>query len=217
MRLILIGPPASGKGTQAKLLSSRNHLEHISTGDILRDASDKGTPAGLQAKPLMEVGALVPDDLVNAVVAERFDRPDRPSRFVMDGYPRTKAQVAAFERVLDQYDLHLTAVVLLEVEEKEIVRRITGRRTCKRCKTPYHVETNPPRVAGICDKCGGELVQRPDDTFERVQVRLEAYHRETAVLIPYYREKGLLRDVCGQGDLETIYQRIMAVLQPQAG
>ncbi len=195
MRLILLGPPGGGKGTQANLLCSRNGLEHISTGDLLRDAIRKGTPNGLRVKPLVEAGKLVQDDLVNALIAERFDRPDRPSGFIMDGYPRT------------------------HVDEKEIFERITGRLTCpnKDCKATYHVVTNPPRVAGICDLCGTKLEQRRDDSPATVRARLEAYRREMAELIPYYREKGLLREVCGQGDIETIYQKIMAVLQPQVG
>jgi adenylate kinase len=219
MRLILHGPPGGGKGTQAKLLCSRNGLEHISTGDLLRDAIRKGTPNGLRVKPLVEAGKLVPDDLVNALIAERFDRPDRPSGFIMDGYPRTLAQATAFDQVLSKYDLGLTAVVLLAVDEKEILERITGRLTCpnKDCKATYHVRTNPPRVAGICDVCGTKLEQRRDDSPATVQARLQAYHRETEELIPNYRDKGLLREVCGQGDIETIYQKIMAVLQPQVG
>jgi len=217
MRLILLGPPGGGKGTQANLLASRNSLEHISTGDLLRDAIRKGTPTGLRVKPLVEAGKLVPDELVNALIAERFDRPDRPSGFIMDGYPRTLAQASAFDQVLSKYNLGLTGVVLLNVDEKEIVERITGRLTCPNCKATYHVKTNPPRVAGICDVCGTKLEQRRDDSPATVRDRLEAYHRETEELIPYYREKGLLREVCGQGDIETIYQKMMAVLQPQVG
>jgi adenylate kinase len=217
MRLILLGPPGGGKGTQANLLASRNGLEHISTGDLLRDAIRKGTPTGLRVKPLVEAGKLVPDELVNALIAERFDRPDRPSGFIMDGYPRTLAQASAFDQVLNKHNLGLTGVVLLNVDEKEILERITGRLTCPNCKATYHVKTNPPRVVGICDVCGTKLEQRRDDSPATVQGRLEAYHRETEELIPYYREKGLLREVCGQGDIETIYQKMMAVLQPQVG
>src|SRR5437867_1492724 len=138
MRLILLGPPGSGKGTQAKLLCSRNHLVHIATGDMLRKAIDENTPAGARARPFMEAGQLVPDDLVNGVIAERFAQPDRPTRFVMDGYPRSAAQANAFDALLDGHHLCLTAVVLLTVEDEEIVRRVAGRWVCSQCQTPYH-------------------------------------------------------------------------------
>src|SRR5262245_26224121 len=171
MRLILLGPPGSGKGTQAKLLSERLQLEHIGTGDILREAIRLETPSGVLAKPYVESGQLVPDDLVNALVADRFHRADRPKRFVMDGYPRTVAQARAFDRVLHEVGLALTAVVTMSVEDEEIIRRVGGRWSCpkRNCKRTYHVEKNPPRRPGICDQCGTRLVQREDDKPETLR------------------------------------------------
>jgi adenylate kinase len=212
MRLILVGPPGSGKGTQAKLLSSRLKLVHIGTGDILREAIQKKTPLGKQAKPYIESGRLVPDDLVNEVIAERFHQPDRPENFVMDGYPRTLAQAAAFDQVLRQEFLDLNAVVFILVDDEEIVRRMSGRWSCKKCKSTYHMVNNPPRVPGICDLDGMPLHQREDDREETVRKRLQVYHENTGDLIRYYREKQLLREVPGLGSIEEIYDRIVRVL-----
>lgn len=216
MRLILIGPPGSGKGTQAKLLSSRLGLAHIGTGDILREAARQNTPLGQVALPYMRSGQLVPDDLVNEIVAEHFRRDDRPERFVMDGYPRTLAQAASFDQVLRQQFLDLTAVLLFVVDDQEIIARMTGRRSCPQCKATYHLVFNPPRKAGICDLCGAKLIQRVDDREETVRERLSVYHANVADLIPYYREQGLLREVSGVGDIEQIYATILNILQ-QAG
>jgi adenylate kinase len=212
MRLILLGPPGSGKGTQAKLLCQRHQLTHISTGDILREAVKLGTPAGMQAKPYMEAGKLAPDDLVNEVVAERFRRDDRPERFIMDGYPRTLAQAASFDQVLRQQFLDLTAVVLLTVDDAVIVQRLSGRWTCPKDNTSYHTVSNPPKKAGVCDLCGTPLLQRSDDREETVRERLRTYHAQTAELIPHYRRQGLLREVSGEGDIEKIYASIAAAL-----
>ena len=219
MRLILLGPPGSGKGTQAKLLSQRHRLEHIGTGDILRQAIRQGTACGQRARPYVESGRLVPDDLVNDMIAERFAREDRPDRFVMDGYPRTLAQAAAFDRVLRPRQLGLTGVVLLLVDDGEIVRRLAGRWSCPKpgCKRTYHTETKPPRVPGLCDADGTPLIQREDDRVETVRARLVVYHKDTEELIPYYRAQGLLREVPGQGEIEDVYTHLTQVLNPQAG
>lgn len=219
MRLILLGPPGCGKGTQAALLCRRNRLEHIGTGDILRQAIRDRTPFGERARPFVETGRLVPDDLVNDVVAERFGRDDRPERFAMDGYPRTLAQAASFDQVLRQQFLDLTAVVLLEVSDEEIVRRLSGRWSCPKpgCKATYHTESNPPRVSEICDNCGTPLVQRDDDKVETVQRRLVVYHKNTEELIPHYRAQGLLRAVAGEGAIEQVYKDVMKALKAQAG
>src|SRR5438132_3087505 len=162
MRLILVGPPGSGKGTQAKLLSSRLGLVHIGTGDILREAARQNTPLGQVALPYMRSGQLVPDDLVNEIVAEYFRKDNRPERFVMDGYPRTLAQAASFDQVLRQQFLDLTAVLLLTVSDEEIVGRLAYRWSCPKpgCKATYHTMKNPPRAAGVCDDCGTPLIQR---------------------------------------------------------
>jgi adenylate kinase len=219
MRLILLGPPGCGKGTQADLLSQRIGLEHIGTGDLLRAAIRNNTPMGQRAKPFVEAGKLVPDELVNDLIAERFRRPDRPDRFVMDGYPRTVAQARAFDGVLREQGLPLTAVVLLDVPDEEIVRRVAGRWSCpaQGCKATYHIESNPPRVPGICDRCGTALIQRDDDKPETVRRRLVVYHRNTEELIPYYRSRGLLREVAGAVGIEHVYDNLMKALNSQAG
>jgi adenylate kinase len=208
MRLILLGPPGSGKGTQAKLLSERRGLAHIGTGDILREAIRDRTPAGRLAEPYVKSGELVPDDLVNELVADRFRRDDRPESFVLDGYPRTLAQAASFDQVLRQQFLDLDSVVLLVVDDEEIVRRLSGRWICPKCKATYHIRTKPPRKPGICDECGSALVQRVDDKEETIRQRLKIYHHNTAELIAHYRSQNLLREVSGQGDIETIYSHL---------
>jgi adenylate kinase len=214
MRLILLGPPGCGKGTQAKLLTQRNHLEHIGTGDILREAIRQGTPSGLRAQPFVDSGRLVPDDLVNDLVAERFGRPDRPGRFVMDGYPRTVAQALAFDRMLAGHSLNLTGVLLLRVDDEEIVRRLSGRWSCPKagCKATYHTVSNPPRVPGFCDEDGTPLIQRSDDREETVRARLAVYHKNTEELIPHYRAQGLLHEVPAQGPIEQVYANLTQVL-----
>lgn len=214
MRLILIGPPGSGKGTQAKLLTQHLGLAHIATGDILREAIRLGTPAGKKAEPYVKGGQLVPDELVNELVADRFRRPDRPERFVMDGYPRTLAQARAFDSVLAEQGLNLSGVVYLEVDDEEIVRRVSGRWICPKCQTPYQLQSHPPRKPGYCDYHPEEkLIQRPDDREETVRERLRVYRASTVELIPYYRQRGLLREVLGQGDVETIFHAIEKAIQ----
>jgi adenylate kinase len=219
MRLILLGPPGCGKGTQAKLLSRRNNLEHIGTGDLLRQAIRQNTACGQRARPFVEAGLLVPDDLVNDLIAERFRREDRPHRFFMDGYPRTRTQAATFDKVLREVGLDLTAVVQLDVDDEAIVRRLSGRWSCPRpgCMATYHTESNPPAVPGICDEDGTLLVQRDDDKEETVRNRLVVYHKNTEELIPYYRSRGLLRTVAGDGEIEQVYANVLKVLNQQAG
>ncbi len=211
MRLILLGPPGSGKGTQAKLLSERLRLEHIGTGDILREAMRRQTPLGLRARPFVEAGHLVPDELVNELVAERFQRADRPERFVLDGYPRTLAQAVSFDQVLRQQFLDLNAVMLLQVEDEEIIRRVSGRWSCPKpgCKRTYHTHSNPPRTAGICDADESPLIQRDDDRVETLRQRLHVYHGNIVQMIPHYRAAGLLREVSGEGSIEQVYANIV--------
>jgi adenylate kinase len=218
MRLILVGPPGSGKGTQAKLLSERLGLVHIGTGDILREAVRLGTPAGRLAEPYVKSGKLVPDDLVNELVADRFRREDRPENFVMDGYPRTLAQAASFDQVLRQQFLDLNGVILLQVDGDEIVRRLSGRWSCPNpsCLATYHVTKKPPRVPGVCDLCGTPLRQREDDREDTIRRRLEVYKRNTMELIPHYRAQNLLHEVSGEGDIEDIYKRIVGALKGPA-
>jgi adenylate kinase len=212
MRLILLGSPGSGKGTQAKLLSERLGLTHIGTGDILREAMRMGTPPGKLAEPYVNQGRLVPDDLVNELVNERFTRKDRPECFVMDGYPRTLAQAASFDQVLRQQYSGLDAVVFVEVDDEQIVRRLSGRWSCPQCKTTYHLINRPPRVDSRCDNDGHQLIQRVDDKEQTVRERLRYYHENTVDLIPYYKKQGLLHDVSGDGQVEQVYARIACVL-----
>ncbi|HEV3116762.1 MAG TPA: adenylate kinase [Gemmataceae bacterium] len=213
MRLILIGPPGSGKGTQAKLLSKRLHLVHIGTGDILREAIREKTPLGKIAGPYILRGELVPDDLVNEVIAERFQREDRPDCFVTDGYPRTVAQAAAFDQILRQQFLDLSAVLFLLVDDEEIVRRMTGRWSCPVCKSTYHLVSNPPKVPGVCDVCGSKLIQRDDDKESTVRERLKQYHQNTEGLLEYYKSRGLLHEVRGIGTIDQIYDKIIQELK----
>lgn len=219
MRVILLGPPGCGKGTQARLLSSRLGLAHVSTGDLLREAIRNNTPVGVKARVFMDAGKLVPDETVNDLVHERFRRIDRPTTFLLDGYPRTLSQAAVCKKLLTDIRQPLTAVILLDVTDEEILRRITGRLTCpnKSCGAVYHATSKQPKVPGVCDLCKSKLIQRDDDNEKTVRSRLEVYHRETAELVPYFRDLGLLREVAGQGEIETIYQNILAALQKQAG
>ncbi|MCC6421388.1 MAG: adenylate kinase [Gemmataceae bacterium] len=212
MRLILLGPPGSGKGTQAKLLADRKGLNHISTGDLLREAINQDTPTGQRAKPFLASGQLVPDDLVNQMVRERFSAEPRPEQFVMDGYPRTVAQAASFDQVLRQEFLGLDSVVHLLVEDEEIVRRLSGRWACRKCKTTYHLVSRPPKQPGVCDLDGLPLTQREDDREETVRRRLQIYHQNNDALVEYYRGQGLVREVVGTGDVETIYNKIVNAL-----
>jgi adenylate kinase len=195
MRLVFLGPPGAGKGTQAKVIAEEKGIPHISTGDILREAVAKGTELGLKAKAHMDAGGLVPDDLVVAMVAERLSRPDCKPGFILDGFPRTIAQGEALEKNLGTRKEKLDAVVYFKVNDEQVVGRLSGRRTCRQCKEGFHVEFMPPKVAGKCDKCGGELYQRDDDKPETIRERLKVYYAQTADLIEYYRKRGLLKEV----------------------
>ena len=211
MRLILIGPPGSGKGTQAKLLSQKFGLCHFGTGDILREAVRLSTPAGKQAQPYVSSGQLVPDDLVNEMVADRFRRDDRPENFVMDGYPRTLAQAASFDQVLRQQFLDLDCVIVLLVPDEEIVRRLSGRRFCPKCQATYHILFKPPKTADICDECGSTLVQREDDKEATVRKRLQIYHQNNVDLLTQYHNQKLVREVDGVGPIEVVFAKIAEV------
>ncbi len=203
MRLVLLGPPGSGKGTQGEKLASALGVPRISTGDILRRNVAAGTDLGKQARAFMESGKLVPDELVIAMTAERLKEPDARGGFVLDGFPRTIAQAEALARLTS-----LDAVVNLFLEPEELVKRSAGRRVCPNCESVYHLVSNPPRKAGICDKCGSALVTRPDDREEVVRTRIETYERQTAPLVAYYRDRGLLREVYASGLIDEISQRV---------
>jgi adenylate kinase len=212
MRLVLVGPPGSGKGTQGELLVQRLGLVEIGTGDILRRAIKEQTPIGRQVEPLIRQGLLVPDTIVNDLVAELFRGPNRPRCFVMDGYPRTYAQAIAFDALLAQEMLNLDAVINLTIPDEEVVRRISGRRCCANvatCGVCYHVFARPSRVPGKCDRCGSGLIQRDDDKEETVRRRLEEFYKNTGGLIEHYRNRGLLREVSATDPPEAIYQNIL--------
>lgn len=215
MRLIFIGPPGSGKGTQAKLMSDRLGLAHIATGDILREAILGGTPEGKLAQPFVAAGQLVPDDIVNEIISARFRAADAPRCFVMDGYPRTQIQATSFDETLKRHGHDLDGVVFLKVADEEIVRRLSARWTCPnpKCKATYHTIFKPPVKPGVCDNCGTALFQREDDRAETVAKRLKIFHDVYDQLLDHYRKAGLLIEVPGIGDIETIYANIARALR----
>ena len=212
MNLIMLGPPGSGKGTQAKRLTERFGIPQISTGDILREAVKEGTPLGKEAKRYMDEGKLVPDEVVVGIVRERLKEPDCEKGFILDGFPRTVAQAEALDRILEEMGRKIDHVIDIEVSEDELLKRLTGRRTCKRCGAMYHIIFNPPKRDGICDQCGGELYQRDDDEEETIKARLKVYREQTAPLIDYYEKRGLLRRIEGSGKIEEIEERILKAI-----
>lgn len=207
MKLIFLGPPGAGKGTQAAIISKTLGIPTISTGDMLRAATKEGTEVGLKAKSYMDAGSLVPDEVIIGIVKERLQKPDCTKGYILDGVPRTLAQAQALEDEGIVFD----KVISLEVNDEAIVERMSGRRVCSRCGEPYHVLSKRPKTEGVCDSCGGELVQRADDKAETVRFRLEVYHTETEPLKRFYQERGLLREVSGSG--RTIEETTQAVLQ----
>ena len=205
MNLVLLGPPGAGKGTQAERLRTRYGLAHLSTGEMLREAVAAGSEVGRQAKAIMDQGRLVPDAVINRLVAERIAQPDCANGFVLDGYPRTRAQAEALDALLAERGAGLDAVIEFEVEDEALVERISGRFACARCGAGYHDRFKPTEVQGVCDVCGGtEFVRRPDDNAETVRARLEAYHQQTAPLLPYYRARGLLLPVDGMAEIDQV-------------
>jgi adenylate kinase len=198
------------------MLTERYGVPQISTGDILRAAVATGTPLGRAAKTYMDRGALVPDEVVIGIVRDRLAEPDCRKGYLLDGFPRTVAQAEALTRLLREPGALLPVVVSLEVPEEELVRRLSGRRTCQACGEVFHVEFHPPRVSGICDKCGGSLIQREDDREETIRRRLKVYREQTEPLIDYYRRQGLLRTVDGLGETEGIFARISSALEGRA-
>ena len=212
MRLILLGPPGAGKGTQAKFLVERLQIPQISTGDMLRAAVKDGTPLGRDAKHYMDRGALVPDEIIIGLVRERLQRPDCARGYILDGFPRTVTQAEALGKTLEALHASLDHVVSLEVPTEDLVLRIAGRRTCRNCGAMYHVRFSPSQTDGRCDTCGGPTYQRDDDREETVRRRLAVYADQTAPLISLYEAQGLLRRVPGTGEIGEIFQRITAAL-----
>jgi adenylate kinase len=213
MKLILLGPPGAGKGTQAKMLMDHFDIPQISTGDILRAAVKMGTPMGLKAKECMDAGELVPDEVVVGIVNERLQQPDCTAGFILDGFPRTVPQADALGANLVDLDKCLDAVVSLSVDVEALVIRLTGRRTCRDCGRGYHVSFDPPAVAGICDACSGELIQRDDDQESTIRKRLDVYQEQTMPLIEYYRTAGLLKELDGMQAIDVVQRQILDLLQ----
>lgn len=197
MKLILLGPPGAGKGTQSVVLAKTYGIPHISTGDILRESVKNGQPLGLKAKSYMDKGELVPDEVVVGIVVDRLKKPDTKKGYILDGFPRTVKQAEALDKELKSIQSSIDMVLYFETSAKTAIERLTGRRVCKACGYNYHIKNMPPKKAGICDKCGGELYQRPDDTEATVMNRLKVYEAQTAPLIAYYAKAGLLDKVSG--------------------
>lgn len=209
MKLILLGAPGAGKGTQAEILCDELHIPTISTGNILRAAVKDGTPMGLKAKSYMDAGALVPDDVIVGIVKERLAQPDCANGFILDGMPRTIVQAEALEKMGVEIDKALN----IQADENLIIERMSGRRVCAKCGASYHIKNKPSAKEGICDRCGGELVIRKDDQPETVRDRLKAYHEQTEPLVGYYRERGKLIDIPDQGSIEATNAYILKALE----
>ena len=210
--LVIIGPPGSGKGTQAVRIAGELGIKHLSTGDILREAVKEETELGLKAKSFMEQGALVPDELMLELIATELDKLDGKG-WILDGYPRTLPQAEALEKMLDERGESIDKVLLIDVDPEVIVKRLTSRRVCPSCNAVYNLETLKPKVEGKCDKCGADLIIRPDDTEETVRNRLKVYEEQTAPVVEFYRNKGNLVPVKGEGSIEEITAEILRVLE----
>jgi adenylate kinase len=213
MQLILLGPPGAGKGTQAARIEAEYGLPQVATGDMLREAVKQETELGRKAKQYMDQGQLVPDEVVIGIVKERLAQEDCREGFVLDGFPRTVEQARSLTEILSDLDCKLDAVLNIEVSEEEVVHRLSARRVCKDCGATYHLEYDPPATEGVCDKCGGELYQREDDTPVTIKERLKVYHEKTAPLIDYYRQRDLLKTIDGEAEVEVVFQKISEVLE----
>jgi len=212
MRIVLLGPPGSGKGTQATALKEKEGAVHISSGDLLRAHVKNGTELGQRAKPIMERGDLVPDNLIIDMMAARMADPDAAKGYLLDGFPRTVAQAEALDRRLAELGQGLDAVIYLNVPEEEILRRLSGRRTCAQCNAIYQLSTMPPKQEGICDKCGGNLVQRADEEPTVIKKRLAVYAEQTAPLLAFYRETGRLHEIDGMIGVQNVMAEVSRIL-----
>lgn len=212
MHIILMGPPGAGKGTQAERLIEEFKIKHISTGDMFRAAVKAGTELGKEAKKYMDAGGLVPDVVTIGIVRESLSKPECQEGFILDGFPRTTEQAIALTGILNDLGITVTGVVDISVPDEELVGRVTGRRICKACGSSYHVSFAPSKVEGICDKCGGDLYQRADDSEETVKNRLGAYHAQTEPLIEYYKEQGAYFAIDGTQTIDKVYADVKAAL-----
>ncbi len=214
MRLVLLGAPGAGKGTQAKKLVEKYDIPQISTGDILRKAVADGTPLGKEAKSYMNKGELVPDSVVIGLVKERLAQDDCKKGYILDGFPRNTAQAETLDNVLEAMNSPITIALSVDVDKNDLMKRLTGRRTCKGCQQMYNIHFSPSKKEGVCDKCGGELYQRDDDKEETIKNRLDIYEKATAPLIEYYGNKGVLKSVEGVGSIDDIFTKICSLLKP---
>ena len=212
MRIILLGPPGAGKGTQAKTISDTLGILHIASGDLLRSHQDQGTELGNTARSYMQKGLLVPDDVIIGMIGERILAPDAEAGYVLDGFPRTLEQARALEEALDKQSQHIDRVVNIRVSEEELIQRLGGRLICRHCQRPYHEVNSPPSKEGTCDECQGELYQREDDASEAVTKRIQVYAEQTAPLIQYYRDKGSLTEVDGEGSIDGVGELLLSAV-----
>lgn len=212
MYIIFLGAPGAGKGTQAAELARERELAHIATGDLFRQALERGTELGLKAKSYMEKGVLVPSQITISMVLERLSAPDCAGGVILDGFPRNLEQAEALDKALSHQGKAIDKVVYIKVAEEELLKRLSGRWICRQCQAPYHATDSPPKVPGKCDKCGGELYQRPDDNETSVKKRLEVYFAETAPLIDYYTRGSKLLEIDGEGGVAEVAKRIKVAL-----
>ncbi len=213
MNLIIFGPPGAGKGTQASQLSVKHEISHISTGDMLRTSVKEGTELGRVAKSYMDKGELVPDSVVIGIIKDRIVKPDSRGGFLLDGFPRTISQAEALDKMLDKEHLRIDCVISIEVDDEEIVKRISGRRVCEKCGAMYHIIYDPPTNMGYCNKCGGALYTRDDDNEDIVRTRLKVYRSQTEPLKGYYKKSGILKRIDGVGTVKDIFERIEKILK----
>ncbi|MGH3446831.1 MAG: adenylate kinase [Nocardioidaceae bacterium] len=217
MRVVLVGAPGAGKGTQAKFIAQHYDIPQISTGDIFRANIAAGTDLGKAAKRYMDAGDLVPDEVTIDIVRDRLAQGDTTNGFLLDGFPRTVAQAEALQEMLADLGTPLDVVLEMQVDDDEIVRRLSGRRTCRNCGHVWHIEFDPPTQEGVCDTCGGELFQRDDDLPDTIRRRLEVYNEQTSPLVGFYTEEGLLRDIVAQGPVDDITKQAISALESAVG